>query len=73
MPTAIRITVTQRDMNGARCQALFPSGLQPSDTSTADMVAIAISRAVQEFSIRGCAGQMAQEFGDHPYAAPRTN
>ena len=69
MPTATQITVTQLHMSGARCQALFASGLQPSDAPTADMVATAISRAVQQFGIRGCAGRMAQEFGDHPDAA----
>jgi hypothetical protein len=56
-------------MNGARYPALFSSGLQPSDAPTADMVATAISRAVQQFGIGGCGGQMAQEFGDHPDAA----
>ena len=71
MPTATQIAVTQLDMNGTRCQALFSSGLQPSDTPTADMVATAISRALQQFGIGGCAGRMAQEFGDHPDAAAR--
>jgi hypothetical protein len=71
MPTATQITVTPLDMDGARCQALFSSGLQPSDAPTADMVTIAISRAVQQFGIGGCAGRMAQEFGDHPDAAAR--
>jgi hypothetical protein len=71
MSTATQITVTQLDVNGVRCQALFSSGLQPSDAPTADMVATAISRAVQQFGIGGCAGQMAQEFGDHPDAAAR--
>ena len=71
MPTATQITMTHLDMNGARCQALFSSGLQPSDVPTADMVAAAISRAVQQFGIGGCAGRMAQEFGDHPDAAAR--
>ena len=71
MPTATQIAVTQLDMNGARCQALFSSGLQPSDTPTADMVATAISLAIQQFGIGGCAGRMAQEFGDHPDAAAR--
>jgi hypothetical protein len=69
MPTATQITFTQPDMNGARCQALFSSALQPSDAPTAAMVAAAISRAVQQFGIGGCAGRMAQEFGDHPDAA----
>ena len=71
MPTATQITVTQLDMTGGRCQALFCSGLQPSDAPTADMVTAAISRAVQQFGIGGCDGQMAQEFGDHPDAAAR--
>ena len=71
MPTATQITVTQLDMDAGRCQALFSSGLQPSDAPTAAMVATAISRTVQQFGIGGCAGQMAQEFGDHPDAAAR--
>ena len=69
MPTVTQITVTQLDMDGARCHALFSSGLQPSDVPTADTVATAISRAVQQFGIGGCAGRKAQEFGDHPDAA----
>jgi hypothetical protein len=71
MPTATQITVTQPDTTGARSPALFCSGLQPSDTPTASMVATAISRAVQQFGVGGCAGRMAQEFGDHPDAAAR--
>ena len=71
MPTATQITVTQLDMDGARCHALFSSGLQPSDVPTADMVAAAISHAVQQFGTGGCAGRLAQEFGDHPDAAAR--
>jgi hypothetical protein len=65
MPTATQITFTQMSMN-VRCEALFSSWLQPSDAPTADMVATAISRAVRQFGIRGCASRMAQEFGDHP-------
>jgi hypothetical protein len=71
MPIATQVTVTQLDVNGVRYQALFSSGLQPSDAPTADLVATAISRAVQQFGIGGCAGRMAQEFGDHPDAAAR--
>ena len=69
MPTAPQITVTQLDLTGARCPALFCSELQPSDAPDAATVATAISRAVQQFGIGGCAGWMAQEFGDHPDAA----
>jgi len=71
MPTATQITDTQLDMNGARCQALFCSALQPSDTPTAGLIAAAISSAVHRFGPRGCTQQMAQRFGDHPDAAAR--
>jgi hypothetical protein len=71
MPTATQITVTPLDTNRARCQALFSSGLQPSDAPSADMIATAISRAVQQFGLGGCVGRMAQEFGDNPDAAAR--
>jgi hypothetical protein len=69
MPTATQITGTQHDRYGVRCPALFSSALQPSDAPTPGMVATAISRAIQQFGIGGCAGRMAQEFGDHPDAA----
>ena len=71
MPAATQIALTQTTMNDARCQALFCSWLQPSDFPTADMVATAINRAVQQFGIPGCACRMAQEFGDHPDTAAR--
>jgi hypothetical protein len=69
MPTATQIAVTQPDLTGARCPALFCSGLQPSDAPDAGTVAAAISRTVRQFGADGCAGRMAQEFGDHPDAA----
>lgn len=61
--------VTRRDMVNARYEALFVSGLQRSDALTADVVAEAIGRTLRRFGPRGCAGLMAQEFGDHPEAA----
>jgi hypothetical protein len=61
-------------MNGlnlteVRCAALFASGLQQSDAPTDAAVAEAVRRTVRLFGVRGCAGRMAQEFGDHPEAA----
>jgi hypothetical protein len=53
----------------ARREALFASPLQPSDDPTITMIAAAISSAIRRFGTRGCTGQMAQEFGDHPDAA----
>ena len=61
--------MTQLNLNDARCEALFASGLQPSERPNAETAAEAISRAVRQFGIRGCASRMAQEFGDHPEAA----
>jgi hypothetical protein len=62
-------TGTRLNVDDARCEALFASVLQRSDTPTAQAVAEAIGVSVREFGIRGCASLMAQEFGDHPEAA----
>ena len=64
-----RLARTRLNVTDARCEALFASGLQRSDTPDADMVAEVISHAVRQFGTRGCAGRMAQEFGDHPEMA----
>ena len=52
-----------------RCEALFASALQRSDELTAEAVSEAIIQTAQELGRIGCAGRMAQEFGDHPEAA----
>jgi hypothetical protein len=67
--TTAQLAATRLNLNEARCEALFASGLQPSDAPTADMVAEAINYTVQQVGVSGCVGQMAQEFGDHPDAA----
>jgi len=69
MATTAQLAMTRLDE--AQCEALFASGLQPSDAPNAGMVATAITRAVRQFGAGGCAGQMAQEFGDHPDTAAR--
>jgi hypothetical protein len=56
-------------VNEAVCEALFASPLQPSDALTAETVADAIGSTVRRLGAPGCAGRMAQEFGDHPEAA----
>ena len=61
--------MTRLNVTDARCEALFASGLQRSDTPDAEMVAEVISRTVRQLGTRGCAGRMAQEFGDHPEMA----
>jgi hypothetical protein len=72
MSTSTQLAMTRQNLNDAWwCEALFASGLQPSDAPTADMVAAAINRTLQQLGVLGCVGQMAQEFGDHPDAAAR--
>ena len=61
--------MTRLNVTDARCEALFASGLQRSDAPDAEMVAEVISHAVRQLGTRGCAGRMAQEFGDHPEIA----
>ena len=61
--------MTRLNVNDARCEALFASGLQPSDAPAPDTLAEVIRDTVRKFGIAGCAGRMAQEFGDHPDAA----
>ena len=56
-------------VNHSRCQALFASTLQQSDAPTPQAVADAIRSAVRQLGPAGCAGRMAQEFGDHPEQA----
>jgi hypothetical protein len=50
-------------------EALFASALQRSDAPSPEVVAEAIRRTARQFGRRGCAGRMAQEFGDHPETA----
>jgi hypothetical protein len=49
--------------------ALFVSALQRSDAPGADQVRKAVGAAVRAFGYSGCAGRVAQEFGDHPETA----
>ena len=71
MPATTQPAMTFLNVTDARCEALFASALQPSDSPTAAMVAEAISWTLRRFGAGGCAGRMAQEFGDHPDAAAR--
>ena len=61
--------MTRLNVNDARCEALFVSGLQRSDTPNAAVLAELVSNSVRRFGVRGCACRMAEEFGDHPEAA----
>jgi hypothetical protein len=57
------------NVNDTWSEALFASPLQPSDSPTVGMAAEAASWTLRQLGVHGCAGRMAQEFGDHPDAA----
>ena len=61
--------MSRLNVNDARCEALFASGLQRSDAPTPEMLAEVIGRTVRLLGVAGCASWMAQEFGDHPEEA----
>ena len=49
--------------------AVFVSGLQRRDELSAGRVRQAADAAIRAFGCSGCAGRVAQEFGDHPETA----
>jgi hypothetical protein len=61
--------MTRLNVNDARCEALFVSDLQRSDALDGAALAEFIRAAVLQYGVCGCAGRMAQEFGDHPETA----
>jgi hypothetical protein len=52
-----------------RAEALFLSTLQPSGSPSPDQVRGAVATTLRRLGVRGCAAQMAGEFGDHPDTA----
>jgi hypothetical protein len=56
-------------IGAVRADALFVSGLQRCDEPSASQVRQAIAEAIRAFGYSGCAGRVAQEFGDHPETA----
>jgi hypothetical protein len=56
-------------INAARTDALFVSSLQRSDAPSAGQIRQSVAAAVRQFGSRGCAGRVAQEFGEHPELA----
>ena len=56
-------------ISAIRADALFVSALQPDDHPGARDVRQAVTAAVRAFGQPGCAGRVAQEFGDHPETA----
>ena len=59
----------RRSTSAVWAGALFASTLQRSDAPSAGQVRAAAAAALRAYGGRGCAEQVAQEFGDHPEAA----
>jgi len=56
-------------MGAVWVDAVFASGLQRCDEPSAGQVRQAVTAAIRVFGCSGCAGRVAQEFGDHPETA----
>jgi hypothetical protein len=65
----MRPTQNQLSISAVRTDALFVSVLQPSEEPDARQVRRAVAVTVGLFGTRGCAGQVAHEFGEHPEIA----
>jgi hypothetical protein len=51
-------------------EALFASTLQSSESPTPQEVRRGVATTLRQLGVRGCAAQLAAEFGDHPDVAP---
>ena len=56
-------------VSAVQADAVFLSGLQRRDELTVGQVRQAVAAAIRAFGCSGCAGRVAQEFGDHPETA----
>ena len=61
--------VHRLSIHDIHADALFVSGLQRSAEPSTGQVRQAVAAAVRAFGCSGCAGRVAQEFGDHPETA----
>jgi hypothetical protein len=74
----VKIPVTKTSLPGCeppstfeavRAEALFVSTLQSAGSPSAEQVRLAVATTLRRLGIRGCAAQMASEFGEHPDTA----
>ena len=61
--------VASLNIGVVQADALFVSGLQRCDEPSASQVRQAVADSIRAFGYSGCAGRVAQEFGDHPETA----
>ena len=57
---------THSTFEALRAEALFASTLQSSESPSPDEVRRAVATTLRRVGTRGCAAQLAGEFGDHP-------
>ena len=58
-----------RSVHVLQADALFASALQRSDEPSVSQLRQSITAALDGYGVAGCAGRVAQEFGDHPETA----
>ena len=58
-----------RSVRALQADALFASALQRTDEMNAGQIRQAIAVSLDAYGGAGCAGRVAQEFGDHPETA----
>ena len=61
--------VAPSTFEAVRAEALFASTVQSSESPDPDQVRRTVSATLRRLGIRGCAAQVAGEFGDHPDVA----
>jgi hypothetical protein len=57
------------DVTAFHADALFVSALQRSDELSPGTIRQAVAVTLNAYGVAGCAGRVAQEFGDHPETA----
>ena len=67
--TVLAANATDTGLEETRVEALFASSLQRSEQATPESVREAVAATVRRLGTRGCAAQVAQEFGEHPETA----
>ena len=65
----MRSTAYHLSISTVQADALFASALQRSDEPSTTQIRQAIAATIREFGARGCAAQVAQEYGEHPETA----
>jgi hypothetical protein len=61
--------MSPRSVRSLQADALFASALQRSDEVNVSQIYQAIAVSLDAYGGAGCAGRVAQEFGDHPETA----